>query len=208
MKNEKKANSQPSLASTRGGKIDIRNNSNMHSLPSSSTSEEVGDFSIADDISSDSRVRLAIITTDYVAVQFNGPILKFSEFNPFFTEQGLMRLGPDPLKTNFSYHEVRIRYDARLKMKLADLLLDQKFVAGVGNKYKSELLFLCRLSPFINGGQVSPEKRDFLIRKIPEVLKFGYVNAGKTRALLYGEPKNKWDYAHGFSTCWETLLGL
>jgi formamidopyrimidine-DNA glycosylase len=196
MKNDKKATSQPSLASTRGEKIDIQNNSNMDSPPSSSTSKEVGDFSIADDVNSDRRLRLAIITTDHVAIQFNGPILKFSESNPFFTEQALMKLGPDPLKPNFSYHEVRIRYDARLKMKLADLLLDQTFVAGVGNKYKSELLFLCRLSPFINGGQVSPEKRDFLIRKIPEVLKFGYENAGRTRALLYGEPKNKWDYTH------------
>jgi endonuclease VIII len=81
-------------------------------------------------------------------------------------------------------------------MNLADLLLDQTFVAGVGNKYKSELLFLCKLHPFISGGQVSPEKRDFLIMKIPEILKFGYENAGRTRPLLYDEPKNKWDYTH------------
>jgi endonuclease-8 len=89
--------------------------------------------------------KLTRLKTDYVAVQFNGPILKFSESNPFLTEQALMRLGPDPLKPNFSYDEARIRYDARLKMNLADLLLDQTFVAGVGNKYKSELLFLCKL---------------------------------------------------------------
>ena len=59
-------------------------------------------------------------------------------------------------------------------MNLADRLLDQTFVARVANKYKSELLFLCNLYPFISGGQVSPEKRDFLIRKIPEILIFGY----------------------------------
>jgi formamidopyrimidine-DNA glycosylase len=87
-------------------------------------------------------------------------------------------LGPQPLKPNFSSDEARIRYDAGLKMNLADLLLHQTFVAGVGNKYKSELLFPCKLYPFISGGQVSPEKRDFLIRKIPEVLKFGYKNTG------------------------------
>ena len=46
-------------------------------------------------------------------------------------------------------------------MNLADLLLDQTFVARVANKYKSELLFICNLYPFISGGQVSPEKRDF-----------------------------------------------
>jgi formamidopyrimidine-DNA glycosylase len=196
LKNDKRATNQPSIASTRVVKIDMRNNSNTDSPSSSSTSQEVDDYSIAGDVRRDRRVRLAIITTDYVAVQFNGPILKFSESNPFLTEHALMRLGPDPLKPNFSYEEARIRYVTRLNMKLADLLLDQAFVAGVGNKYKSELLFLCKLSPFINGGQVSPENRDFLIQKIPEVLKFGYENADRTRPLLYGESKNKWDYTH------------
>ena len=196
LKNDRKATSQPSLASTRVEKIDIRNNSNTNSPPSSSTLQEVNEYSIADDVRRDRRVRLAIITTDYVAVQFNGPILKFSESNPFLTEQALIRLGPDPLKPNFSSDEARIRYDARLKMNLADLLLDQTFVAGVGNKYKSELLFLCKLYPFISGRQVSPEKRDFLIMKIPEILKFGYENGGRIRPLLYGESKNKWDYTH------------
>ena len=196
LKNDKRTTNQPSIASTRVKKIDMRNNRDTDSPSSSSTSQEVDEYSVAGDVRRDRRVRLAIITTDYVAVQFNGPILKFSESNPFLTEQALIRLGPDPLKHNFSSDEARIRYDARSKMNLADLLLDQAFVAGVGNKYKSELLFLCKLSPFINGGQVSPEKRDFLIRKIPEVLKFGYENGGRTRPLLYGESKNKWDYTH------------
>src|SRR5918997_1478922 len=129
LKNDKRATNQPSIASTRVVKIDMRNNSNTDSPSSSSTSQEVDDYSIAGDVRRDRRVRLAIITTDYVAVQFNGPILKFSESNPFLTEHALMRLGPDPLKPNFSYEEARIRYVTRLNMKLADLLLDQAFVA-------------------------------------------------------------------------------
>jgi endonuclease-8 len=81
-------------------------------------------------------------------------------------------------------------------MKLADLLLDQTFVAGIGNKYKSELLFICRLYPFITAGKVSPERRDFLIHKIPEVLKFGYENEGRTRSQLEGKEQNKWNFSH------------
>lgn len=118
------------------------------------------------DVRSDRRVRLVILTKDHVAVQFNGPILKFSKSNPFLTDPALTRLGPDPLKPNFSYGEAKRRYNARLKMKLADLLLDQTFVAGIGNKYKSELLFLCRLNPFISANRISTEKRDLLIRRI------------------------------------------
>lgn len=197
MKIYKKTTSQPSLPLTRIEKDQSRNNSsNLDGPPSSSNPEQIDDYSIADDVRSDRRVRLVIITEDYAAIQFNGPILKFSESNPFLTEQALTRLGPDPLKPNFSYSEARIRFDARLKMKLADLLLDQTFVAGIGNKYKSELLFICMLYPFITAGNVSAEKRDFLINKISEVLKFGYENAGRTRPLLEGEEHNKWNFRH------------
>lgn len=199
MKNHKKTTTsqQPSLALKRIETDDSRNNSsNLEGQPSSSNSEEIDEYSLADDVRSDRRVRLAIITKDYAAIQFNGPILKFSESNPFFTEQALTRLGPDPLKPNFSSGEARTRFDARLKMKLADLLLDQTFVAGIGNKYKSELLFICRLYPFITAGKVSAEKRDFLINKIPEVLKFGYENAGRTRTRLEGGEHNNWDSKH------------
>jgi endonuclease VIII len=172
MKIYKKTTSQPSLPLTGTEKDESRNNnsSNVDGPPSSSNPEQIDDYSIADDVRSDRRVRLVIITEDYAAIQFNGPILKFSESNPFLTEQALTSLGPDPLKPNFSYSEARIRFDARLKMKLADLLLDQTFVAGIGNKYKSELLFICMLYPFITAGNVSAEKRDFLINKISEVL--------------------------------------
>ena len=112
------------------------------------------------------------------------------------TDPALTRLGPDPLKPNFSYEEAKRRYNARLKMKLADLLLDQTFVAGIGNKYKSELLFLCRLNPLISAGRISTEQRDLLIKRIPGILKIGYENAGRTRTLLDGEEQNKWNFRH------------
>jgi formamidopyrimidine-DNA glycosylase len=44
-------------------------------------------------------------------------------------------------------------------MKFANLVLDQTFVAGMGNKYKSELLFICKLNPFIEARSFSGEER-------------------------------------------------
>lgn len=175
----------------------LRTDTNTDSPLSSSASEESDEKnSTSDDVRSDRRVRLIIFTKDSVAVQFNGPILKFTKSNPLLTEQALMRLGPDPLKPDFSFDEARIRYDARLRMKIADLLLDQTFVAGIGNKYKSELLFMCKLYPFITASRVSAGRRDCLINKIPDVLKFGYENAGRTRPKLKGEEQNKWNFSH------------
>jgi endonuclease VIII len=165
----------------------LRTDTNADSPLNSSASEESDEKnSTSDDVRSDRRVRLVIFTKDSVAVQFNGPILKFTKSNPLLTEQALMRLGPDPLKPDFSYDEARIRYDARLRMKIADLLLDQTFVAGIGNKYKSELLFMCKLYPFITASRVSADRRDCLINKIPDVLKFGYENSASKKYLTMG----------------------
>jgi endonuclease-8 len=88
-----------------------------------------------------------LVTDTHAAVQFNGPILQFTENNPLHHES-ITRLGPDALKPKFDVERARERLKERGNMKLADLLLDQTFVAGIGNKYKSEILFLQKLWPF------------------------------------------------------------
>jgi hypothetical protein len=100
------------------------------------------------DVHNDSRVRLILFTKDKVAVQFNGPIITFSFGNPAYIKP-IVRLGPDPLRSDFDINNVHIRLNqitskshklASNDPLIADLLLDQTFVAGIGNKYKSEIL--------------------------------------------------------------------
>ncbi len=68
-------------------------------------------------------------------------MLQFSEDNPL-SHESIARLGPDILQSKFNIKEASERLNERGRMKLADLLLDHTFVAGIGNKYKSEILFL------------------------------------------------------------------
>lgn len=92
----------------------------------------------------DSRVRLVISTKDKVAVQFNGPILTFSFKNPANLVP-ITKLSPDPLRPDFDINDLDTRIHQRIQNSsstlIVDLLLDQTFVAGIGNKYKSEILF-------------------------------------------------------------------
>ena len=103
------------------------------------------------DLYDDSRVRIMIFTKDKVAMQFNGPILKFSFKNPANLEP-ITKLGPDPLRSDVDINDLGTRIYQRIQNNsttlIADLLLDQTFVAGIGNKYKSEILFLSRINPF------------------------------------------------------------
>jgi formamidopyrimidine-DNA glycosylase len=77
-------------------------------------------------------------------------------------------------------------------MKLADLLLDQTFVAGI----KSEILFLQKLWPLKPANSLSLSKQHRLLKSIQVVLRAGYLNAGRTRPQQEGEPSNKWEFRH------------
>jgi endonuclease VIII len=153
------------------------------------------DVKTTKNIQDDSRTRLILVTDTHAAVQFSGPILQFTEDNPLLHES-ITRLGPDALKSKFDMGKAKDRLKERENMKTADLLLDQTFVAGIGNKYKSEILFLQKLWPFNPASTLSLPTQQRLIKSIREVLKTGYLNAGRTRPQQKGEPSNKWDFRH------------
>ena len=68
-----------------------------------------------------------LFTKDKVAVQFNGPILKFSFENPVNLEP-IAKLGPDPLRHDFDINDLKNWLQQRMNDKctglIADLLLD------------------------------------------------------------------------------------
>src|ERR1044072_9782690 len=128
------------------------------------------------DVRSDSRVRLTIITKDTVLMEFNGPILQFSMDNPVEKEP-IKSLGPDCL--NQPIFDVK-EFEKRLLLPLtkqeilfiSEALLNQKIIAGIGNKYKSEILFVCGINPFKKISQLDINEHNQLYEKIPKVLKY------------------------------------
>lgn len=65
------------------------------------------------------------------------------------THPKLARLGPDLLAEPPRIDEAvrRARLPAHADREIADVLLDQRVAAGIGNVYKSEVLFECRIDP-------------------------------------------------------------
>ncbi|MCW2523863.1 MAG: nei [Frankiales bacterium] len=66
-------------------------------------------------------------------------------------------LGPDLLDPGFDLAEAVRRFEASAAREpgraIGDALLDQRLVAGIGNVYKCELLFLHRLNPWLAVGE-------------------------------------------------------
>src|SRR5215218_4458709 len=150
------------------------------------------------DVREDSRVRLTIITKETVLIEFNGPILQFSTDNPA-EKDPIKSLGPDCLNQQiFDKEEIKKRLLIHSKQKellISDALLNQKIIAGIGNKYKSEILFICKINPFKHISQLDSIQQNHLFEEIPKLLKYGYENAGRTRPLLTGE-QNSWNTKH------------
>jgi endonuclease-8 len=161
------------------------------------------------DVRRDSRVRLTIITHDSVLIEFNGPILQFSTGNPAKKEP-IKSLGPDCLNDGIfdvEEFERRLLVDPKSKkLLISDALLNQKIIAGIGNKYKSEILFVCKINPFKKVSQLNLVQQRSLLKKIPGLLKKGYENAGRTRKLLSEETNScdtrHWVFRRASRECW------
>jgi len=87
-----------------------------------------------------------------------------------FRSGHLISLGPEPLSNNFnlSYFD---KYIFNKKIKIKDLLMDQKFVAGLGNIYCNEVLFLCKISPLRSIQKINQKEIKKLIKIIKKILK-------------------------------------
>ena len=93
-------------------------------------------------------VRLRLRTDQHVA-DLRGPNL-CEVASPERVDAVLDRLGPDPLRADAD-PEVAWARISRSSRTIAELLMDQSVLAGVGNVYRSEVLFRHRLSPFTEG---------------------------------------------------------
>ena len=58
----------------------------------------------------------------------------------------LNKLGPEPLQKKFNYNYFK-EYIKGKNRVVKDILMDQKFVSGIGNIYASEILFLSKIDP-------------------------------------------------------------
>ena len=110
----------------------------------------------------------------------------------------LARIGPDVLAAETTPRRIRsLLRDRRFRGRaLGGLLLDQGFVAGLGNYLRSEILFFAGLRPELRPGDLDDDQLALLARTIREVTRRSYRTGGLTeerdlveRARRAGEPR-------------------
>jgi formamidopyrimidine-DNA glycosylase len=92
---------------------------------------------------------------------------------------GLRQLGPEPFSDEFSIEYFTKQLSPR-KRSIKTALLDQTIVAGVGNIYADEALFLSRIAPTQRCTQLTPEEIDRLRTALIRVLQDSIQAGGTT----------------------------
>ena len=116
-------------------------------------------------------MRVLVATEDFVAVAFNVHVAEFIRAEDLPRHGELRHLGPDLLAADFDEHAALERMRARPADLVADVLLNQRVVAGIGNVYKSEVLFACRISPFVQTAGLADEDLQRLVRTARRLLR-------------------------------------
>lgn len=125
------------------------------------------------------------------------------------THPRLQRLGPDLLADPPSVDEAvrRASLPAHAGREIAEVLLDQRVAAGIGNVYKSEVLFECRVHPRIPVGHLSPETLERLYAASARLMRANLRTRRRTTVPLPRRPEPSserlWVYGRDGKPCRE-----
>ena len=133
-------------------------------------------------------MRIAIETADFHAIAFNVPV---AEFVAPGGAEALRRLGPDLLSESFDAADAVARISALADTAIADALLDQTAIAGIGNIYKSEVLFAAGINPFTRVGDLGRESIARIVEKAARLMK----------AAALGSRSSRWVYDRAGEPC-------
>jgi endonuclease-8 len=155
-------------------------------------------------------MRIVIAAPDYEAVGFNIPVAEFLTPRQLARHDELRKLGPDVLSGTFDAGEAIRRLRERPATSIADALLNQRVIAGLGNVYKSEVLFMCGVNPFTTVAEVSDEKLQEMVATARRVLAVNVLDgvaamttyAGYRRTTRHADPKERlWVYGRARLPC-------
>jgi endonuclease-8 len=93
-------------------------------------------------------------------------------------------LGPDLLDPSFDLDEALHRLTADPGAEIGPALLEQRHLAGIGNLYKNEVLFLERLTPWVRVGDVPDPRR--LVERARTLLE---VNKERFEQITTADPR-------------------
>jgi endonuclease VIII len=150
-----------------------------------------------------SDMRVVIGTDEFVVVGFSLPVAEFHTARSLERTPDLQRLGPDLLGDRFDLTEATRRIRSHDQREIAYVLLNQNAIAGIGNVYKSEVLFICGISPFAILSSIDDAQLERVIATSRKLLQHNVSRAAGSRETMSGLRRNQklWVYGRSGQPC-------
>jgi endonuclease VIII len=154
-------------------------------------------------------MRILVGIADAVAVAFSVPIAELLTRRDLARHRELQALGPDLLGGAFDADDAVRRARARGADAIADVLLNQRVLAGIGNVFKCEILFLAGVHPFRATASLSDDELQRIVAISREQLAANVLDTSQTLSPAIGrrttrslDPREKlWVYGRGGKRC-------
>lgn len=134
---------------------------------------------------SPAQMRILLATEKFQAVAFNVQDAEFLA-RADLARNVTGQLGPDLLGASFDEAEALRRVRTRPDDPIATAVLNQRLVAGIGNIYKSETLFLCGLHPDLPVRAISDERLLEVFRVGRRLLQLNVRETSGPNIVTYG----------------------
>jgi endonuclease VIII len=145
--------------------------------------------------------RAVLRTEQFEAVCFRAPVVQLLGPTEATQHPGLTNLGPDLLAPNFDPSLAHQRLRARPDLEIGAALLDQRALAGLGNVYKSEILFLERCNPFTHLADLTDATVTRLIDRAHRLLLANRTTRSRTTTGLAQPGAELWVYGRADHPC-------
>jgi endonuclease VIII len=129
-----------------------------------------------------------IDTASVAAVCSNTPTVELLGDGDLKRHPVLSQLGPDLCVADADLDTAVRRFDAFVdpRTEIGVALLDQRVAAGIGNVYRSEVLWACRIDPFTPLRDIDPGTRRVLLATAHDLLRTNLERGGPRRTVPQG----------------------
>ena len=131
-------------------------------------------------------LRVRVDTVRVVAVGFNVPVAELLTSAELARHEQLSTLGPDLAQPDFNRGEAVRRLQAAGEDPIEAALLNQRVIAGIGNVFKSEVLFLAGIHPLTLVRDIVPARLERLLDVARRAMKMSVLSSAQTLSPSHG----------------------
>ena len=136
-------------------------------------------------------MRIVVENSDYLAIGFRVPVAKMLKPEELARAARIPAPAIDVLSEAFDAKEASRRVSAHGGEEIADVLLHQEVMAGVGNVFKSEICFVTAVNPFCKVAALSPDQVQVLITTSQRLVAANVMEDSGDAIVTYGRRKRR-----------------